>query len=217
MSEYFPPKYQSKNFHCVYCHVYAAHHWWHVILYNKSKRSNTLAPVSIGPVEVEVSFCLHCGDPTFWLAEKIIYPPIHTSPSANSDLPDNVQEIYEEAAAIANQSPRAACALLRLAIEMLLKHLGEAGTINDGIKNLVKKGLDERIQQALDIVRVTGNNAVHPGEIDFNDSTDVQTLFGLINLIADALITQPKQVAEMYNQLPEAARESIKKRDGKTE
>lgn len=151
------------------------------------------------------------------LGEKIIFPPIHTSPPANSDLPDNVQEIYKEAASISNRSPRAACALLRLAIEMLLKHLGETGTINEGIKNLVKKGLDERIQQALDIVRVTGNNAVHPGEIDFNDSTDVQTLFGLINLIADVLITQPKQVAEMYNQLPETSRESIKKRDGKTD
>ena len=139
------------------------------------------------------------------------------SPPANSDLPDSVKEIYEEAASIANQSPRAACALLRLAIEMLLKDLGEAGTINDGIKNLVKKGLDERIQQALDIVRVTGNNAVHPGEIDFNDSTDVQMLFGLINLIADALITQPKQVAEMYNRLPETAREGIKKRNGEIE
>ena len=132
-------------------------------------------------------------------------------------MPDNVQEVYKEAAAIANQSPRAACALLRLAIEMLLKHLGEAGTINEGIKNLVKKGLDERIQQALDIVRVTGNNAVHAGKIDFNDSTDVQTLFGLINLIADVLITQPKQIDEMYNQLPETAREGIKKRDGKTD
>ena len=97
---------------------------------------------------------------------------------------------------------------------MFLKHLGEMGSINDGIKNLVKKGLDERIQQALDIVRVTGNNAVHPGKIDFNDSTNVQTLFGLINLIADRLITQPKQIDEMYNQLPETAREGIKKRMG---
>ena len=72
-------------------------------------------------------------------------------------------------------------------------------------------------RQALDIVRVTGNNAVHPGKIDFNDSTNVQTLFGLINLIADRLITQPKQIDEMYNQLPETAREGIKKRDGRTE
>ena len=166
---------------------------------------------------MEISRCSRCQNPIFWLDGKIIFPLMHTSPPANSDLPDDVQGIYKEAASIANLSPRAACALLRLAIEILLKHLGETSTINESIKNLVKKGLDVRIQQALDIVRVTGNNAVHPGEIDFNDSTDVQTLFGLINLIADALITQPKQVATMYNQLPETAREGIKKRDGRTE
>ena len=218
MSKYFPPQYHSTNFHCAYCHVYAAQDWWHVILYNKSRRANTLTPVSIGQVEVEVSFCSHCEHPTFWLAENVIFPPMYAAPPANSDLPDSVQAFYEEAASIANQSPRAACALLRLAIEMLLKHLGEKGPINTMIKSLVDKGLDKRIQQALDIVRVTGNNAVHPGAIDFNDdSTDVQALFELINLIADVLITQPKQIDEMYNQLPEAAREGIKKRDGKTD
>ena len=100
---------------------------------------------------------------------------------------------------------------------MLLKNLGEARTINDSIKNLVKKGLDESIQRALDIVRVTGNNAVHSSKIDFNESIDVQALFELINLIADALITRRKKTDAMYNRLPEAARESIKKRDGKTE
>ena len=217
MSEYIPPQYGSSGFHCLYCHVYAAQEWWSITLYNEFSKISTTQPLSIDKMEVGVSRCVRCQKPTFWLGEKIIFPPIHTSPPANSDLPDNVQEIYKEAASISNRSPRAACALLRLAIEMLLKHLGEIGTINEGIKNLVKKGLDKRIQQALDIVRVTGNNAVHPGEIDFNDPTDVQTLFDLINLIADVLITQPKQVAEMYNQLPEAARESIKKRDGKTE
>ena len=216
MSKFSLPEYHSTGFHCPYCHFYADQRWEHAVWEEWDGEDNSIEIICIDEKEVEVSICSHCKNATFWLAEKIIYPP-HMSPPANSDLPDNVQEIYKEAASIANQSPRAACALLRLAIEMLLKHLGEAGTINESIKNLVKKGLDERIQQALDIVRVTGNNAVHPGEIDFNDSTDFQTLFGLINLIADALITQPKQVAEMYDQLPEAAREGIKKRDGKTE
>ena len=189
MSEYFPPQYQSTGFHCPYCNVYADQKWintiWKTPLLNIDNiRQVRESKIDIKGVAVEVSTCSRCRNPTFWLDEKIIYPPIRMSPLANSDLPDSVKKVYNEAASIANQSPRAACALLRLAIDMLLKHLGEAGTINEGIKNLVKKGLDERIQQALDIVRVTGNNAVHPGEIDFNDSTDVQTLFGLINLIA---------------------------------
>ena len=118
----------------------------------------------INQMKVEVSSCLHCKNATLWLAEKIIYPPTRMSPPPNGDMPEDVHKVYEEAAAIANQSPRAASALLRLAIEILLKDLGEAGTINGRHKNLVKKGLDERIQQALDIVRVTGNNAVHPGK-----------------------------------------------------
>ena len=119
---------------------------------------------------------------------------------------------------IANQSSSCRLsALLRLAIEMLLKHLGETGSINDGIKNLVANGLDPIIQQSLDIVRVTGNDAVHPGKIVFDDTTDVQAFFQLINVIADALITQPKQIKEIYDNLPEDKRKAIEKRDGKTQ
>lgn len=151
---------------------------------------------------LEASICSHCGEPTLWLSEKIIYPPGQGFPPANSDLPDEMKDIYSEAGTIAQQSPRAAAALLRLAIEVLLQHLGEKGTINDGIKNLVKKGLDPQIQQALDIVRVTGNNAVHPGQIVFDDITDVHPLFEMINIIAEALITRPKRIQGLYNNLP---------------
>ena len=135
-------------------------------------------------------------------------------PPANSDLPDDIKQVYDEAAAIADRSPRAACAMLRLAVEMLMKHLGETGGINESIGNLVKKGLDPTVQQSLDIVRITGNNAVHPGEIDFEDTTDVQPLFDLINVIAGVLITLPKQNQTLYDGLPEGARKAIEKRDG---
>ena len=218
MSEYYPPCYQSKQFHCPYCQVFAAQHW------DTIKRTHlpqiagqVYMPIHIREDPVEVSFCSHCGNPTFWLEEKIIYPPTRTAPPANSDLPDGVKQVYEEAAAIADQSPRSACALLRLAIEMLMRHLGETGSINESIGNLVKKGLNPQIQQSLDIVRVTGNNAVHAGTIDFEDTTDVQPLFGLINIIANALITQPKQAQALYDGLPEGPKEGIKKRDGKTQ
>ena len=212
MSEYYPPTYKSEEFHCRHCHVYAAQDWSTVYLQTKPE-------INLGHIEsirVEVSLCSHCKDPTFWLAEKMIHPPAHTAPPANSDLPNGVKKFYEEASAVADQSPRAACALLRLAIEqLLLKELGETGSINDAIKNLVKKGLNPQIQQSLDIVRVTGNNAVHPGVIKFDDATDVQVIFKLINAIADALITQPKNVKAIYDNLPESHKKAIEKRDGK--
>jgi len=168
----------------------------------------------IEDVYVEISICSACDDGTLWLGEKIIYPLTASAPPANSDLPDDIKQVYDEASAIADQSPRAACAMLRLAVEMLMKHLGETGNINESIGNLVKKGLNPTVQQSLDIVRITGNNAVHPGEIDFEDTTDVQPLFDLINVIADGLITQRKHIQTLYDGLSEGAKKAIEKRDG---
>ena len=45
--------------------------------------------------------------------------------------------------------------------------------IDDDIGALVKRGLDARIQKALDVVRVVGNNAVHPGQIDLRDDNEL--------------------------------------------
>ena len=72
-----------------------------------------------------------------------------------ADMPESVKQLYNEAGLIYNKSPRAACALLRLAIERLCNELGEVDRdINNNIGALVKKGLSKDIQQALDVVRV---------------------------------------------------------------
>ena len=220
MSQYYPPKHRSHTFNCPYCDVYAHQSWNHISEYNKNdtERSYTPdGPISLDQGEVEISTCLHCKEKTFWLAENIIYPAPRTAPPANSDLPDDIKQVYDEAAAIADQSPRAACALLRLAIQIFLERSGGTGNLNTDIKNLVKEGLNQQIQQALDVVRVTGNHAVHPGKIVFDDTTDVQALFSLINVIAGVLITQPKQIQEIYDNLPEKDKKKIAKRDGKTQ
>jgi hypothetical protein len=66
----------------------------------------------------------------------------------------------------------------------------------------------------LDTVRVIGNNAVHPGQIDLNDTSEVAaSLFRLVNAIVEQMITHPKQVAELYGSLPAAALEAIERRD----
>jgi hypothetical protein len=101
-------------------------------------------------------------------------------------------------------------------MQKLCKVLGKQGAnLNDDIRELVRDGLDKRIQQALDVVRVVGNNAVHPGTIDLQDNRDVASrLFRLVNMIADALITQPKQVGDLYASLvPETVQRQIEKRD----
>jgi hypothetical protein len=74
--------------------------------------------------------------------------------------------------------------------------------------------LDPRVQQALDVVRVVGNNAVHPGELDLKDDRETaDRLFDLVNLIVDVMISRPAQIDQMYATLPPGAIEAIKRRD----
>lgn len=130
-------------------------------------------------------------------------------------MPDEVLKDYEEAREIINLSPRGAAALLRLCIQKLCMHLGEKGiNLNDDIKSLVSKGLAPEIQMALDIVRVVGNNAVHPGSMDLRD--DQQTavkLLEVVNLIVERMISYPKKINTLYNSLPEHSLKSIEDRN----
>ncbi|WP_081454264.1 DUF4145 domain-containing protein [Vibrio furnissii] len=147
----------------------------------------------------------------------MVDPIIVSAPLPSEDLPESCRKDYQEAREIADKSPRGAAALLRLCIQKLCKELGGKGkNINDDIAVLVKNGLPVKIQQALDVVRVVGNNAVHPGEISLEDHPQVVTaLFNLINMIVDNQITQPKQVAELFAFLPENAKSAVEKRDTK--
>jgi hypothetical protein len=71
------------------------------------------------------------------------------------------------------------------------------------------------IQQLLDFVRVIGNNTVHPGMIDLKDNSVLAIkLFDLVNIVAEIMITQPKEIKALYEGvLPESAREGINNRD----
>jgi hypothetical protein len=163
---------------------------------------------------VRVGQCDHCSKKTLWLNEAMLYPDTGKAPQPNPDLPDPVKAVYLEAASISTKSPRGAAALLRLAIQILCRELGENGdNINRDIGDLVRKGLPERVQQSLDIVRVTGNNAVHPGQIDVDDPAVVQNLFTLINVIAEYCITMPNRISGIYASLPQPALNQIKERD----
>ena len=165
---------------------------------------------------VMFSMCAHCKRPAIWVSDKMVFPSTPEYPVAHEDMPDNIKVIYDEAGSIVALSPRAACALLRLALQMLLKQLGESGDINRAIDNLEKKGLDPGTKEAMHILRVTGNHAIHPGKISFDGDTDTGELFKLLNAIVMELITLPRTRAELFDSLPESDRKFIEKKESRT-
>lgn len=70
-----------------------------------------------------------------------------------------------------------------------------------------------QFQKILDILRVTGNNAVHPGIINFDDKTPIVSFYEWINIVTDILITQPAEIERVYDNLPEKDKHAIGKRD----
>lgn len=217
--KYFPPKHGAEQFHCPHCGVYAKQFWAHIRAGNiyggyNSIQGKTHFEEDLG-TEWTISRCEHCERKIIWLSTDIIYPKKLIVNLPNEDLSEEIKKDYLEAAIIFNDSPRSSAALLRLALQKLCKQLGEKGeNINTDIGNLVKKGLNSQIQKSLDILRITGNNAVHPGEINIEEKPDlVLKLFELINFIAEKMITEPKEIESFYEELPENAKNQIKNRD----
>lgn len=168
---------------------------------------------------VSLSKCSHCERLSVWIYDRLAHPRTGGAPPAHSDLPDDIRRDYDEASSILDLSPRGAAALVRLSIEKLCRklceELGQTGrTLNDNIAMLVKNGLDPRIQKALDAVRIYGNNAVHPGGIDLRDDrATAESLFKLLNLIVERMISTPKHIDEVYEALPEKERKWVEERD----
>ncbi|RAX56643.1 hypothetical protein CCZ01_08890 [Helicobacter monodelphidis] len=152
--------------------------------------------------------CQSCNEISIWIDKKIVYPKPRLAPLPNEDLPDNIKADYVEASLIVQDSPRGACALLRLALQKLMIHLGEDKNLNKAIQSLIdKKRIDENLQKALDFVRVVGNIAVHPSELDIKDNQEIAiALFKIINYIAEKILTDKRQIDEIYNLLPENAK-----------
>lgn len=221
MSEkkYYPPEYSTAQFHCPYCGVFAEQKWSYVTASGSYKFYDSLSDISYFSLLLQDSYtisqCQHCNKESIWLEEKMIYPKVMIVSEPNEDLSQEIKKDYIEAASILNDSPRASAALLRLALQKLCKELGGKGeNVNDDIGNLVKEGLNPLVQKSLDSLRITGNNAVHPGEINLEeDPSKVVKLFELINFIADKMMTEPKKVESFYDNLPENKRKQVEVRD----
>ena len=215
MNNYVAPKFNLEAFNCPFCNTYAYMAWnsgseWDFSNYREAK-------------------CYKCKKKSLWRKEMhvdplvgavgfMIYPDTGNAPFPVEDMPEDVKADYMEAASIFSKSHRGGAALLRLALQKLLKHLGKEGkNINDDIRALAGDGfLPAKVIQVADTLRITGNNAVHPGTMSDEDFDDVaEKMFDLINFIVRKAITEPKELDELYLKVPESARKSAEMQDAK--
>lgn len=213
---YVAPVYNLAAFNCPNCGVLSKHDW-----------------KTIEDQEeywcITKSKCHNCEKLNVWISidntrysgyfdgkkYSMIYPKKNSIPLPNEDLEEDIKNDYLEAANILKESPRWAWALLRYALQNLMIQLWQSWkNINDDIKELVKNWLNPTIQKALDSVRIVWNEAVHPWELDLKDDVETVTkIFWLINIIAEALISIPKQIEVDYWSLPADKIKWVENRD----
>ena len=200
------------SINCPHCSAFAQQYWGDCFS-GSLRKAIPLEPIA----DLQVAICNACKKYSLWLGKDIIFPKSLSAPTPHPDMPNDIKLDYEEARKITIDSPRSACVLLRLCVEKLCNELIEGSdSTNSKIKKLVENGLDEKIQQALDSVRVIGSEAIHSLEMDLRDDADtVNTLFEIVNIIIDSVITQKNKVENLYDRLPSSAKDAIKKRDEK--
>ncbi|MGI2965512.1 DUF4145 domain-containing protein [Vibrio cholerae] len=212
--QYVAPKFGEKSFNCPLCGTFSHVTWCQL---TDEKKFLT---------EILKASCSCCEKASIWrgtsfsgfsvLDGVMIYPDVSSAPQPESDMPNDVKVDYLEASSVFTHSPRAAAALLRLALQKLCKHLGEAGeNINKDIRSLAEKNvISPLVVKVADTVRITGNNAVHPGEMSEQDFDQVASkMFELLNFIVKKGISEPRELAALYELTPEGPRKSAEETD----
>lgn len=194
-------------FDCPSCQAYARQIWGDAYMH-----TNRSLPLT----DWRIATCTRCDNITIWHNRELIFPLSMVGPLPHADMPPEVRDLYEEARTVSSLSRKSAAALLRLALQVLVDGL-EPGSanINSKIGALVQRGLHPQVQQAMDVLRVVGNNAVHPGQIDLDADDDLlPALFVMLNLIVEQVVARPKHVAGLFASLPATAQAAVAKRDG---
>lgn len=234
MTNYTSPAFYKKHFHCPHCQTYTNTSWYYLDydffigkLFNNITQSEK--------EQLGIFKCVPdcCNQRSYWIGHKsewqivdqtlynqgfMIWPNLSTAEQAHEDMPSDIKKDYEEARQVLGISPRAAVALLRLALQKLLIRLGGTiGKIDGDIGELVANGtLSKRLEKMSDILRVAGNNSVHPDKIGLNLDGNpelVSVLFRLINTIVEEAITAPQALDELYDLIPSNLKEGIETRN----
>ncbi|HEY0448748.1 DUF4145 domain-containing protein, partial [Actinophytocola sp.] len=153
------PEVERQAFDCPRCGAYA-HMDWNMI--GVPARGGIS---SFDNASWNIATCARCRRPSVWRGEQMIYPLTRRGSRPHVDMPDEVRALYEEAAAVAVVSRRAGAALARATVERLIKHLDPDApkklALDKRIERIKALGVSTPVGQMLDVVRVTGNGALH--------------------------------------------------------
>ncbi|ESZ07256.1 hypothetical protein X736_13275 [Mesorhizobium sp. L2C089B000] len=85
-----------------------------------------------------------------------------------------------------------------MCIEGLCKSVTKKDNFNDAVHELELRGVPKQITVAMDVVRLTGNEVLHAGQLyGQDDAATVATLFRLANLIVQWAITDQNSLQEL--------------------
>ncbi len=217
------PQLYLSPFRCPYCRVVAQQDWQQLYWQDDDSSFNDAFIRATLLVDKHITFflftaqCSNCTKASVWRAEgssdgegaakyvngRMLFP----SKSSTEQLPEGAGDVavqcYSEAKSIADKSPRAAAALLRVTIEAVCRQvLGERnGTLAELIEKIGEKHhLSETVLDAMTALRLIGNSAVHPGQIDLENrdsNTTVNELFMLADYIYEQIIELPRKIQQI--------------------
>jgi hypothetical protein len=168
--------------------------------------------LGIVPVDITPSLVVQLEEQSPKLAAYLQAFPDQIPPP-HPKLPKPTTSLYQEAREVAAASPRSAAALLRVALEALLAELHPSRKqLAERIDELHAQGLPTPHTQAMDVLRLIGNEAAHAGTLhDADNPETVRELFHYLNYLAESSETV-RRIAVSFQALPAHKRTEIVRR-----
>src|SRR5262245_51235048 len=163
---------------------------------------------------ISISYCFNCNEICLWVVDQMVWPRCATDPEPKLHASPDVRGETEEASHTLDASPRGAAVLLRLATEKLCKELGDSdGSPRPEIAPHFQEEVDARVQKVLDAMRIIESKAVPPDDLGVGDSrATAETLSGLVNLVCEKMIIEPRQLRALYAKVRDGAQSAFEPR-----
>jgi hypothetical protein len=188
--------FKSNYFQCPHCQAYVRQKWYDVGKGLISEKELNYCEEFMP--ELHFSVCSKCGRYALWLFDRMIHPAWSVAPWPATGMPEKIKQDFLEAREIVSDSPKSACALLRICLQKLLTYFGLNGRHTDlASLNIIRDGRSQRLTDALWLVRAIGPGTAKPGELCPRDTLETAiNLFQLVNLIVESKTSPNIEVSQ---------------------